>query len=195
MVRAAATPMAGMTALTSLETLGLPEGSSLLVVGASGGVGSFAVQLAAIRRLHVLAAVRGDGEDRLKKLGATEVFDMTSAPLPAQVRAARPEGVDGMLHLIPDRPSFAELSATVRAGGIAVTTTYSADPNLLAAHNLKGGNISLTPSRALLDRLAREMAGGNVVAPVEEERPLVDGPSVLARSRAGELRGKVVLVP
>ena len=192
---AAASPMAGMTALAALDALALTPGARLLIVGASGGVGSFALQFAHAHGLHAIAAAREDRAGRLSRLGADRVFEMERGPLPDQVRAALPDGIDGLLHLIPDAPLFAALAQLVRRGGAAATTTYVADVPSLAEAGVRGVNVSLEPSRELLSRLARELVQGRVKVPLEAKRPLRDGPELLAESRAGTLRGKVVLVP
>jgi len=71
---ASALPVAGVTALRAIRSLGSVVGRRVLVTGASGGVGSFAVQLARCAGAHVVASVRGEGlGESLRKLGAREV--------------------------------------------------------------------------------------------------------------------------
>ena len=100
--RAAALPTAGMTALSALERLGLSRDSTLLVVGASGGVGSFATSLASARGIRVTAVVRTGSADRVRSLGAQEV--LTSSPeIPkAEIRAAHPTGFDALFDVVTD---------------------------------------------------------------------------------------------
>lgn len=74
-IRAAALPTAGITALDLMHAAGVTRGQQVLVVGASGGVGSYLVQLAALAGAHVIATARPDDTDRMIRLGATEVVN------------------------------------------------------------------------------------------------------------------------
>jgi NADPH:quinone reductase-like Zn-dependent oxidoreductase len=70
--QAAALPIPAITALGSLELLGIAAGQKVVVTGATGGVGGYAVQMARSRGAHVIATVRGDAEEA-RRLGAAEV--------------------------------------------------------------------------------------------------------------------------
>jgi NADPH:quinone reductase len=72
--QAAALPIPGITALGSLDLLGVNAGKRLVVMGATGGVGGYAMQIARSRGAHVIATVRGDA-DEARRLGAEEVYD------------------------------------------------------------------------------------------------------------------------
>ncbi|MGY0037173.1 NADP-dependent oxidoreductase [Pedobacter sp. NJ-S-72] len=74
--QAAASPVAGMTAFQLVKNLGLSKGNTVLIVGATGGVGTFATVFAALNGIKVLATARGeDAEDSIKKAGASDTFD------------------------------------------------------------------------------------------------------------------------
>jgi NADPH:quinone reductase-like Zn-dependent oxidoreductase len=81
---AGAAASAGMSALALLELAHLREGQSILVVGATGGVGSFATQLAHGRGAHVIATAQTDAAADMRALGASATIDHTAAPLAAQ---------------------------------------------------------------------------------------------------------------
>jgi len=191
--RAAALPTAGMTALDSIETLGLPSGSTLLIVGASGGVGSFATELASTLGIHVTAVARDSSAARMRSLGAEEVVDPNARDLEETLRRSHPAGFDGLLDLMSDRTGFTQWRRWVRKGGSAVTTTFSADPESAAKDGIRAVNIDLQPNAALLQRLVDRITAHGLRVPVERVVPLEEAPSALADLRAGHGRGKTVV--
>jgi NADPH:quinone reductase-like Zn-dependent oxidoreductase len=190
---AAALPTAGMTALASLDTLGLPRGSTLLIVGASGGVGSFAIQLAVVQGLRVTAAARASSAPRLLSLGAEQVVDSMSVDVREVVSRAHPAGVDGLLDLMSDGPGFARWASALRRGGAAATTTYSADPKALEQVGVRAINVDLQPTTELLERLSATVEGHHLRVPVERTVRLPEAASALAELKAGHGSGKTVI--
>jgi NADPH:quinone reductase-like Zn-dependent oxidoreductase len=193
-VSAAALPTAGMTAVDALERLQLSPGSTLLVVGASGGVGSIATPLAAAHGIHVTAVARSGSASRLAALGATHVIEYNSERLVDRVRALHPSGVDAVLDLVSDREQFARVGTLVRPGGRAATTTFVAEPDRTRTRGVESFNIDLHPSHALLDRLVEEVVARRLSAPVERTVSLAEAPTAIAESRTGRARGKTVVV-
>jgi len=191
---AAALPTAGMTALSSLDALSLPKGATLVITGASGGVGSLTTEFAAAQGLRVIAVARAASADRLRSLGAAEVIDLPPPDAAREIAEAHAPGVDGLLDLMSDRVGFDRWSTVVRPGGTAVTTTFSADEQSLKEHELRGGNINLQPSSILLDRLARMVAEHRLPIPIERRVPLREAPAALADIRAGRASGKTVII-
>jgi D-arabinose 1-dehydrogenase-like Zn-dependent alcohol dehydrogenase len=92
--QAAALPIAGIAALRSLDLLSATASQCLVVMGATGGVGGYAVQMARARRVRVIATVRGDVEEA-RCLGADEVYNTETVEAVDALRAAHPDGVDG----------------------------------------------------------------------------------------------------
>jgi NADPH:quinone reductase-like Zn-dependent oxidoreductase len=93
---AATLPLNGLTADRALDLAGLAPGQTLLITGASGGVGGFALQLAAIRGLRTVALARPHDADRVRALGASEVVT-SSDDLGTAVRRIVPGGVDAVI--------------------------------------------------------------------------------------------------
>ncbi|MEU2675350.1 NADP-dependent oxidoreductase [Streptomyces sp. NPDC007107] len=187
---AAALPTAGSTAAQILSSTAVRSGLSLLIVGATGGVGSFLTQLASARGTAVVAAVRGDERRRMRALGATATVDTTEGPeaLETVVRDLYPEGVDALVDLVSaDTDSFAAYTALVRDGGVAVTTRGVAAPAGVAWADFR-----LAPTAAVLDELAAAVARGELTVPVDMELPLEKAPQALVQNRAGGARGKTV---
>jgi len=190
---AAALPTAGMTALASLEALALEDESVLVIVGASGGVGSFATGLAAARGIRVSAVARAGSAARLRALGAQEVIDPTSSDPTAALKTAHPNGVDGLLDVMSDASGFARYLALVHRGGAAWSTTYAADARALGQAAVRGGNIDLQPNAALLERLVRAVVHHRLPVPLERKVRLSESPAALAELKAGRGHGKTVV--
>jgi NADPH:quinone reductase-like Zn-dependent oxidoreductase len=193
--RAAALPLAGVTALQSVEALDPKPGERVLIVGAGGGVGSYAVQLAAQRGATVIATGRPDDEARLRALGAAEVIDYGAGDVPAAVRTRYPEGVDALIDLVHRGDDFTPFTALVARGGRLATTMGAANPEQLAARNVAGTNIMSNVNAESLARLAELVESGRLRPPVErtlrlDPAEVKEGVQVLASGRA---RGKIAI--
>src|ERR1700722_7758826 len=104
--QATALPIPAITALGSLELMGVKAGQRVVVMGATGGVGGYAVQMARSRGAHVIATVRGDA-DTARLLGAEEVYDTNTGDVIAALRAAHPDGADAVLDLVNGKDTIA----------------------------------------------------------------------------------------
>jgi NADPH:quinone reductase len=192
-VVAAALPTVGGTALELVELLEPLAGKAVLIVGAGGGVGSFATQFAAKAGGNVIANVRARDAERMRAYGATETIDHTAAPLPDAIRQAHPNGIDILIDLVDDAAGFASLAALVRPGGTAVTTQYVADEEALRATGITGINFALQMSSELLERVAEAVAEGRIVAPPITRISLEEAPAALDPARAQPASGKTVI--
>ncbi len=190
---AAVLPTSGMTALTSLDALALPTGASLVIVGASGGVGSFATGLAVARGLRVTAVARGGSATRLRSMRVEEVVDPNEGDPVASVARIHPSGMDGLLDTMSDRPGFARWATVVRRGGAAATTTFSADVGALERAGVRGVNVNLQPAAPLLERLAKVVVDHHVPVPLERRIGLPEAPEMVADLKAGRAHGKTVV--
>ncbi|BDH08926.1 oxidoreductase [Streptomyces hygroscopicus] len=189
----AALPTAGMTAYNLVEETRVTEGTRVLIVGATGGVGTFATQLAAGRGAEVIATARPAKAELMRTLGAAETVDHTAGPLADQVLAAHPDGVDVLIDMIGGPAEFAGLTRTVRDGGTAVSLIGSADADELTEHNLRGFNFVNRPSPQLLEILAGHVDAGRLTVLVGREVGLEEAPEALEASRTGRAQGKTVL--
>ncbi|HEY6238112.1 MAG TPA: NADP-dependent oxidoreductase [Thermoplasmata archaeon] len=191
--QAAAVPTAGMMALQILDTLGLARGQNVLIIGAAGGVGSFAIQLGDGAGLHVIAAARVPNRNYLIKLGATETFDAASVSFLDDVRQSHPSGVDALVDLGNQGDAFLRNLVMVRPNGVVVSSIGAVDAAAVGALGLRGMNVDLHPSPALLDRLSSEISQGRMRVPVESQVSLSDAVDALNVIREGKGRGKTVL--
>jgi len=191
---AASAPTAGMSGLSLVESLGPLSGKSVLIVGAGGGVGSFATQFAVNAGARVIANVRADKAERMRSYGVAETIDHTTAPLPRLVERAHPDGVDVLVDLASDAPGFAALAALVRSGGTALTTRYVADVEELRARGVTAVNFQLPASAALMERVAEALGTGQIVAPPITRISLGQAPAVFAEIDGSARDGKTVVV-
>jgi len=184
---AAALPLAGLTAAQALDLLDLPAGATLLVTGALGSVGGFAVQLAAQRGLRVVAPVAPAESDAARALGAAVVAGR-DGDLAAAVRAVVPGGVAGAL----DAASTGAVGA-VRDGGrfVAVVAPALPAPERGVAVRL----VRVQPDGRRLAELAGLLSGGALLTRVVRALPLAEAAAAHRLVEAGGIRGKVVLVP
>ena len=191
---AASAPTAGMSGLSLVESLGPLSGKSVLIVGAGGGVGSFATQFAVNAGARVIANVRADKAERMRSYGVAETVDHTTAPLPQLLERTHPDGVDVLVDLASDAAGFAALAALVRRGGTALTTREVADAEQLRARGVTAVNFQLPASTALLERVAEALATGQIVAPPIDRISLGQAPAVFAERNGSARGGKTVVV-
>jgi NADPH:quinone reductase len=193
-VVAAALPTAGVTGLSLVEgVLGPLSRKTLLIVGAGGGVGTFATQFAVNAGAHVIANVHEAAAVRMRGYGAVEIVDHAADPVADQVLDAHPDGIDVLLDLASDADGFEILARLVRPGGTAVTTKYVADTAALEAAGVTGVNFALSPSGELLERLADALVTGRIQAPPITRISLDDAPAVLGGGDHPPVDGKFVI--
>ena len=197
-VRAAAIPTAGLTALAGLVALGAERGRSVLILGATGGVGAFATQLARVRGARVIASASSKSHDFALSLGAGDVADYDREDVVEAVKTWYPEGVDGIFDLVSkDANDVAKMAPLLALGGKLVSTNHVADEGWFAQRGYSALNITLadTPqsSRESLSELATMVVAGTIKVFVERHAPLAEAAAVLEESRGGKLGGKAVL--
>src|SRR4051812_30940670 len=181
---AGAAPLAGITALTSIDALELAGGESLLIVGASGGVGSLAVQLAARAGATVVAPALPEDGDYLRELGVTELLPRDDE-LAAAARERHPDGFDAVLDLVnyaPDVPA-----SLAKEGGRVASPTGAAGEG--PGRTL----IMAAPTPENLQRLARLLAEGTLRVPVHATYPLAEAPDALNALATSHTRGKLAV--
>jgi NADPH:quinone reductase-like Zn-dependent oxidoreductase len=183
---AAAVPTAGMTALNLVDRVG--DASRLLVVGATGGVGTFVTQLASARGITVVATASEEKADLMRALGAREIVDHRSGPVAEQVDPQ----VDAVIDLVSDTDDLREILPVVRPGGIVLSPVFAVPEKGLPG--VEAANFSSAASADLLERLAREIDAGHLRVVIGDTVTLSQAPEALTRSRAGQARGKTVIV-
>jgi NADPH:quinone reductase len=196
LLEAAGAPGAGMAAIGLVQESEIASGQTVLIVGASGGVGSFAVQLAAARGARVLATARADAAEQLRSLGASEAVDYGRASVAEQVAEIEPGGVDVLLDLISDPEPFAANLELVRDGGRAMSLRYAAQADALGSERIDVLNFNLREhARApeFLRALTKAIEEEGLRVVVGKELALEDAPAILASQELRGARGKTVV--
>jgi NADPH:quinone reductase len=194
---AAALPTAGLTALAALETLDVGKGKTLLILAATGGVGSFAVQIAHDRGARVIGSARAVNEQLARSLGVDEFFAYDETSVVDAVRKAHPKGVDAVLDLVDDADAIKATAEIVRTGGKIVSTIGSADVAWFAQRDVTAVNLQITTTaqwshrglRDLLELLQR----GAIAVKIGGERSLSEVSGALDESKHGSVDGKLVI--
>jgi len=188
---AAALPMVGLTAWQALfDDAGLEAGQRLLINGAGGAVGGYAVQLARGAGAHVIATAGPRSIERVRSAGADEVIDHTAA----EVTVAEP--VDVLLNLARIAPEqLAALVALVRPGGVVVNTVPTIPTPADDERGVRGVGFFVRSDTDQLGRLVALVDRGELRVDVAERVPLTELPAIHARAATGDLPGRVVVVP
>jgi NADPH:quinone reductase-like Zn-dependent oxidoreductase len=194
---AAAIPCAGLTALLALrDQAKLRAGQRLLVNGAAGGVGTFAVQLGRALGATVTAVTSARNAELVASLGAERVIDYAKDDF-----THLPDEYDVIFDAVAGR-SFAACRGRLAPGGAYVTTlpgpadvgwAVASRVGVLGGQRAYVTNALHGVSRANLAYLARLAVEGRVKPVVERVLPLVNAAKAFAESRAGHVRGKLVL--
>jgi len=189
---AAALPIVGLTAWQALFDHGqLTAGQRVLVNGAGGAVGGYAVQLAKAAGAHVIATASPGSSERVTTDGADEVVDHTTT----DVAAAVPEPVDLVLNLAPVAPEqLAALVGLVRDGGALVNTTVWMPAPSDADRGVRGIDLFVDSDAGQLAELVARVDRGELRVDVGARVPLAELAAVHAQAAAGALHGKTVIV-
>jgi NADPH:quinone reductase-like Zn-dependent oxidoreductase len=187
--RAAGLPVAVETAVRTLDLLGVGEGTTLLVNGAAGAVGSAAVQIAVDRGARVIGTASPGNHDYLRSLGAEPTTYENG--LVERVRRLAPEGVDAAL----DAAGGGALPALVEVAGDSqhvVTVADYAGAEATGAR-FSGGLGTVRAVHALKD-IGELIETGRFTMPVAQTFPLEQIAEAHRLSEAGHVRGKLVLL-
>ena len=171
--------LAGSAALAAIDAAALRSGETVLVSGATGGVGTLVVQYARRAGATVVATARpGREADLVRDLGARHVVDYTG-DLTNQVRAIAPDGLAAVIHLAGDPAGLVDLLAP--GGRIASTVGYGSDQNPAAVA------VMANPDAATLSRLADDVLAGRLRVSVDRTYQLSEVPTALGDFTAGTL--------
>ena len=189
---AAALPSAGLTAWQSLfEYAGLKAGQSILVNGAGGAVGGYAVQLASQAGATVTATGSARSTGRIRSYGADQVMDYTATPL---LQATAGQRFDVVLNLVRTSPEETAALAGLAADGGAFISTTTPGPDH-AGRGVRTAQVFARSDAAQLGELVARVDAGDLKIDVAQRRPLTDLPAVHDQAAAGQLPGKTILTP
>ncbi|MGX5184643.1 NADP-dependent oxidoreductase [Streptomyces avermitilis] len=177
---AATVPLNALTAAQALDLLALEPGQRLLVTGAAGAVGGYAVQLAAHRGIAVTALAREADAELVRSLGAAE--SVTGAVAPGSVDAVLDAAILGAVAL-----------EWVRDGGAFAGVIPQAQP--ASVRGVRTSAVEVSPDGARLAQLVALVDEGVLTPRVAETYALAEAAKAHARLAEGGLRGRVVLIP
>jgi NADPH:quinone reductase-like Zn-dependent oxidoreductase len=188
---AAALPAAAQTAWQALfEHADLRAGQRVLIKGAGGGVGGYAVQLAKQAGAFVIATASPRSAEAVRTQGADQIIDYTVTSL----ADALTEPVDTVLNLVAAAESeMVALTGLIRDGGVIVTTATPTAGD--ADRGVRAVGMQLRTDADQLGNLAKQVDAGELRVEVSATYPLSQASSVHELSAAGRIRGKVLLTP
>jgi NADPH:quinone reductase-like Zn-dependent oxidoreductase len=194
LIQAAAAPTAGGTGLSLIELVEPLDDEVVVIIGAGGGVGSFATQFAVNAGASVTVNINAEAKERMWSYGVTQAVIRSTDSVADAVRQQHPEGVDVLIDLVSDAKAFAAIATLVRPGGTAVTTQYVADLESLRSSGVRGVNFALRQTSELLQRVADALATKSVVDPPITRITLDDVPKMFGPDAPPTAEGKTVIV-
>ena len=192
---AAAVPVAGVTAQTMIEAATISNGDVVVVIGATGGVGSYFVQLAANYGARVVAVCSEEKSDYARRLGAADVIDYTSDDVVGAVRSRFPDGINVIADMHGDGNQVSQLAENVRSGGRVTSAVGAADADSLKRRNIEATNVMGNVSTATLEPLAVMLDKGELKTPELRSFQLSEAGEALAAVASGHTAGKIVVLP
>jgi NADPH:quinone reductase-like Zn-dependent oxidoreductase len=185
---AAAIPLAALTAWQALvENAKLSAGQTVLIQGGSGGVGSFAVQIAKARGARVIATASTANQDLLKQLGADVTIDYTKTKFEEVAK-----DVDVVLDTV-GRDTLVRSYALVKKGGIVTTITARPDQAQLDKYGIRGISIWSRPEGDQLAEITKLIEAGKIKPIVSQVLPLTEAVKAVQQAETHHTRGKLVL--
>jgi NADPH:quinone reductase-like Zn-dependent oxidoreductase len=187
-VEAAAVPMVALTAWQALvDVAKLQAGQTILIHGGSGGVGSFAVQIAKSLGARVIATASTANQDLLKQLGADEAVDYTKTKFEDIAKDA-----DAVLDPV-GKETLARSYGVVKKGGIVMSLVARPDPAEIKKRGIRGAGISVHPDAEDLTEIAHLIDAGKIKPIVTQVLPLSEAIAAQRQAATHHTRGKVVL--
>jgi len=187
-VEAAAVPIVALTAWQALiDTAKLKSGQTVLIHGGSGGVGSFAIQIAKARGAKVMATASTANQDFLKQLGAEVAIDYTKQKF---------EDIAKDVDVVPDsigKDTLARSYGVVKKGGIIVSLVARPNQSELEKHGIRGEALSVDPNSDELTEIGKMINDEKIKVIVSQTFPLSEAIKAQQQVATGHTRGKIVL--
>lgn len=184
----AAVPVAGNTALKSMYALDLQEGDTLFVAGASGAIGTFIIQMAASKGVHVAGSASSGNHEYMTSLGAEKAVDYADPDWKTHIRQWAPGGVDVALAIQPETGK--DSMDVTRDGGKVITVSGD---KLELERNITGGQFQhYTDTEGELQQFASDIASGKIQLVLEHIYPFEQAVEALKKTETRHARGKLV---
>lgn len=187
-VQAAGMPLAALTAWQTLfDAAELKAGQKVLIHGAAGGVGGYAVQLAKWKGAYVYGTASARNQGFLRELGVDEPIDYQKTRFDDVVHA-----VDVVLDTIGGETRERSWK-TLRRGGILVSIVSEPEGHEAELYGVRCGYVFVSPSTVQLEQIANLVDFGKIKPLTETVLPLTDARRAHELSQSGHARGKIVL--
>ena len=187
-VQAASVPLAGLTAWQALFTVGgLATGQTVLIHGAGGAVGAFAVQFAKAHGTRVIATATGEDKAYVHQIGADVVVDYKTEGFEEAAR-----DVDVVLDTVGGETQTRSF-AVLRKGGILVATPAPPDERAAEVLGVRAKMVGITPNASQLTEIARLIDAGQVQIRIGRVLPLSEARQAHELLERGGTHGKIVL--
>jgi NADPH:quinone reductase-like Zn-dependent oxidoreductase len=187
-VKAAAVPVVALTAWQALvDTAKLSAGQTVLIHGGSGGVGTFAIQIAKARGAKVIATASAANQGLLKELGADVAIDYTKTKFENVAK-----DVDVVLDSV-GKDTLARSYGVVKKGGFIVSLVARPDQAELDKHGIRGAALSVEPSSNELAEIGNLIDQKKIMVIVSQTFPLSEAMKAQEQVATGHTRGKIVL--
>ncbi|MGH9446292.1 MAG: NADP-dependent oxidoreductase [Terriglobia bacterium] len=186
--QAAAIPLTGLTAWQALFDAGhLSVGQTVLIHGAAGGVGHFAVQFAHVKGARVVATASKSNHEFLRSLGADEVIDYNAAKFEDVVH-----NVDVVFDTITGETQDRSWQV-IKKGGIYVSILQPPNQEKAAAHGVRSAHVFVQPNVEELNEIAQLVDSGKVKPVIEKIFPLKEAAAAQELVATHHTRGKIVI--
>lgn len=187
-VEAAGVPVVALTAWQALiDTAKLSAGQTVLIHGGSGGVGTFAIQIAKARGAKVIATASTANQDFLKQLGADVAIDYTKTKFEEVAK-----NVDVVLDSV-GKDTLARSYGVVKKGGFVVTLVARIDQAELDKHGIRGASLSVKPDSNELVEIGKLIDEKKIKVIVSQTFPLSEAVKAQEQVATGHTRAKIVL--
>jgi NADPH:quinone reductase-like Zn-dependent oxidoreductase len=187
-VEAAAVPLAATTAWQALiDTAKIDKDQTVLIHGGSGGVGSFAIQIAKARSAKVIATASTEHQTLLKQLGVDQAIDYTTIKFEDVAK-----DVDVVLNCVR-ADALSRSYGVVKKGGIIVSITDEPDKTECAKHGIRGIRLGAHPDSKVLEELTKLIDARKMTPIVSQTFPLADASKAHQQIETHHTLGKIVL--
>jgi NADPH:quinone reductase-like Zn-dependent oxidoreductase len=187
--QAASVGLAALTALVAVDSAEAAKDEVVLIAGATGGVGTYAVQLAAGRGASVIATALPEDESWIRGLGASEVIDY-SGDVAAAVRGRHADGIDALIDAVNVGDAHGPLAELVKDGGRIATTTGAADVDALARRSVAAANVVGQTDPGPFAKVLAMAGDGELIVPITHTFAFDQLPEALGLVGSRSSRGK-----
>lgn len=192
MEEAGGIPLVGLTAYQSLFQFGnLQENDTLLILGASGGVGTLAIQLAKSIGARVIGVAGEENQQFMKEIGADETIDYSAGHVGEAVEEVAPDGVDFIFHCSRG-DSLKQSIGTLKSGGQLISIT-NRNPDI--PDDIQFQYVFVEPNAKQLEHIRELTEQGHIEVPVSKTYSLEETAEALRQIESLHTRGKTVITP